>query len=52
VGPLTDACGNGAGPCRSWNVGDGNPQAFVAALAAIQESADGCKDGGGTINPN
>ena len=27
-------------------------QAFVAALAAIQESADGCKDGGGTINPN
>jgi hypothetical protein len=52
VGPLTDACGNGAGPCRHWNVGDGNPQAFVAALAAIQESADGCKDGGGTINPN
>ncbi|HEX7604229.1 MAG TPA: vWA domain-containing protein [Polyangiaceae bacterium] len=52
VGPLTDACGNGAGPCRSWNVGDGNPQAFVAALAALQESADGCKDGGGTINPN
>jgi len=52
VGPLTDACGNGAGPCRHWNVGDGDPQAFVAALAAIQESADGCKDGGGTINPN
>lgn len=52
VGPITDACGNGAGPCRHWNVGDGDPQAFVAALAAIQESADGCKDGGGTINPN
>lgn len=52
VGPLTDACGNGAGPCRHWNVGDGDPQAFVAALAAIQESANGCADGGGTINPN
>jgi hypothetical protein len=52
VGPLTGACGTSPSPCRHWNVGDGNPQAFVAALAAIQESADGCKDGGGTINPN
>lgn len=52
VGGLTDACGNGPGPCRHWNVGDGDPQAFVAALAAIQASADGCADGGGTINPN
>ncbi len=51
VGPITDACGNGAGPCRHWNVGNGDPKVFVAALAAIQESADGCKDGGGTINP-
>jgi hypothetical protein len=51
VGGLTDACGNGAGPCRHWNVGDGDPKAFIAALAAIQDSADGCKDGGGTINP-
>jgi hypothetical protein len=51
VGTLTDACGNGAGPCRHWNVGDGDPAAFVAALAAIQESADGCKPGGGTVNP-
>ena len=51
VGGLTDACGNGAGPCRHWTVGDGDPKAFIAALAAIQESADGCKDGGGTINP-
>jgi hypothetical protein len=24
---------------------------FSAALAAIQESADGCKDGGGFVNP-
>lgn len=51
VGGLTDACGNGAGPCRHWNVGDGDPAAFTAALAAIQESADGCKPGGGTVNP-
>jgi hypothetical protein len=52
VGPLTGACGTSPSPCRHWNVGDGNPQAFIAALAAIQQSADGCADGGGTINPN
>lgn len=51
VGGLTDACGNGNGPCRHWNVGDGNPAAFEAALKAIQESADGCKPGGAVINP-
>ena len=52
VGPLTGACGTSTAPCRHWNVGTGNPQAFIAALAAIQQSADGCADGGGTINPN
>ena len=51
IGGLTDACGNGAGPCRHWNVGDGDPKAFIAALAAIQALPDGCKDGGGTVNP-
>jgi hypothetical protein len=51
VGALADACGDGAGPCTHWNVGDGDAAAFTAALAAIQESADGCKPGGGTINP-
>ncbi len=51
VGGLTDACGDGPGPCVHWNVGDGEPAAFTAALAAIQESADGCKPGGGTVNP-
>jgi hypothetical protein len=51
VGGITDACGNGAGPCRHWNVGDGDPAVFTAALAAIQQSADGCKPGGGTVNP-
>ena len=52
VGPLTNACGTSPAPCRHWNVGDGNPQAFIAALAAIQQASDGCADGGGTINPN
>jgi len=52
VGPLTNACGSTPAPCRHWNVGDGNPQAFIAALAAIQQASDGCADGGGTINPN
>jgi hypothetical protein len=52
VGNLTGACGKSPSPCRHWNVGDGNPNAFIAALAAIQQSADGCADGGGTINPN
>jgi hypothetical protein len=48
---ISDACGNGPGPCRTWNVGNGDPAAFTAALAAIQDSADGCKPGGGTVNP-
>jgi hypothetical protein len=52
VGPLTNACGTSPAPCRHWNVGDGNPQAFIAALAAIQDASNGCVDGGGTINPN
>jgi hypothetical protein len=52
VGAVADACGNGAGPCRHWNVANGDPAVFTAALAAIQESADGCKDGGGYVNPS
>ncbi len=52
VGPLTNACGTSPAPCRHWNVGDGDPQAFIAALAAIQQASDGCVDGGGTVNPN
>jgi hypothetical protein len=51
VGAVTDACGNGNGPCHHWNVGNGDPAVFTAALSAIQESADGCKDGGGYVNP-
>jgi hypothetical protein len=51
VGALTNACGGVAAPCRVWNVGDGDPAGFIQALAAIQESADGCNPGGGTVNP-
>lgn len=51
VGALTNACGNVPAPCRFWNVGDGDPAGFIQALAAIQESADGCKPGGGEVNP-
>jgi hypothetical protein len=51
VGNLTNACGNVPAPCRFWNVGDGDPAGFIQALAAIQESADGCKPGGGYVNP-
>lgn len=51
VGAVKNACGGGVAPCRHWNVGDGDPAVFSAALAAIQESADGCKDGGGFVNP-
>ena len=51
VGALTNACGNVPAPCRHWNVGNGDPAAFIAAMAAIQASADGCAPGGGTVNP-
>lgn len=51
VGTLTNACGNVPEPCHFWNVGNGDPAGFIQALAAIQESADGCKPGGGEINP-
>lgn len=49
---IQNACGSVKEPCTFWNVGDGEPAAFEAALAAIQKSADGCNvDGGGFINP-
>lgn len=51
VGGLSDACGGRGESCHHWNVGDGDPAIFTAALAEIQQSADGCKPGGGTINP-
>ena len=52
VGTLANACGDVAAPCRFWNVGGGDPAGFIQALAAIQESADGCRPGGGTVSPS
>jgi hypothetical protein len=51
VGTITNACGTLPGPCTFWNVGDGEPEAFIAALKEIQKSADGCVPGGGVVNP-
>jgi hypothetical protein len=51
VGALNNACGDVAAPCHFWNVGNGDPAGFIQALAAIQQSADGCNPGGGTVNP-
>lgn len=42
VGTLNDTCGDGAGPCNHWNVGNGDPNVFVEALKAIQQQAVGC----------
>jgi len=42
VGSLADTCGNGAGPCYHWNVGNGDPTVFVEALKIIQQQALGC----------
>jgi len=43
VGTVTDACGNGAGPCHHWNAGDGTSGApLVEALKQIQGLAVGC----------
>ncbi len=58
VGSLADACGNGAGPCRHWNVGNGDAAAFVEALKAIQGLAVGCNyavpktSDAGVVNPD
>ncbi len=51
----TNYC-SGAGPCHYYNVGNGDPQAFIAALQAIQQSAIGCqynmpKADGGVVDP-
>jgi hypothetical protein len=43
VGTISDACGNGAGPCRHFNIGDGNNEALAEALNLIQGFAVACK---------
>lgn len=37
-----DYCAAGVNSCHYYNVGNGDPQAFVAALKQIQQSAIGC----------
>ena len=38
----TNYCAGGISPCHFYNVGNGNPAAFIDALQAIQSSAIGC----------
>lgn len=57
VGAIADACGNGAGPCRHWNVGDGNGNALAEAMKQIQGAAIACQytmptPSFGVVNPN
>jgi hypothetical protein len=33
--PHTDFCGGGPSPCHYWDVGDGQPAAFLSAMASI-----------------
>lgn len=40
--PHNDFC-HGATPCHHYDVGDGNPQAFIQALKQIQASAIACQ---------
>jgi hypothetical protein len=54
--PHTSFCG-GSSPCYSYNVGNGNPAAFTAVLAAIQKSAVACQfsmptTDGGIVDPS
>lgn len=42
IGTVTDACGNGAGPCQSWNVGNGDGNVLGEAMKLIQQTAIGC----------
>ena len=39
----TSYCGGGISPCFFYNVGNGNPQAFIDALKAIQQTAVACE---------
>ena len=57
IGGITNTCGNGAGTCKHWNVGDGNGAVFAEALKQIQASAVGCTyamptTDAGIINPD
>ena len=55
--PHTTHCAGNITPCSFYDVGDGNPEAFVDALQQIQRSVVGCRFGmpmtdAGIIDPN
>jgi hypothetical protein len=57
VGTVTNACGNGAGPCRHWNIGDGTGNTLAEAMKQIQGLAIACQytmpvPAVGVVNPN
>ncbi len=57
VGTVTDACGNGAGPCRHWNIADGTGNTLAEAMKQIQGLAIACQysmpvPAVGVVNPN
>jgi len=41
--PHTSYCGGGITPCHFYNVGNGNPQAFIDTLKSIQQTALACE---------
>ncbi|MGC4068998.1 MAG: hypothetical protein QM784_30995 [Polyangiaceae bacterium] len=43
--PHTTHCAGAISPCSFYDVGDGNPEAFVDALQQIQRSVVGCRFG-------
>lgn len=54
--PHSTHCAGGVNPCSFYDVGDGDPTAFVAALQQIQRSVVGCRFGmpttaGGLVDP-
>jgi hypothetical protein len=57
VGAITDACGNGPGPCRHFNIGEGNNNALATALEQVRGLAIACQYDMpvapvGVVNPN
>lgn len=57
VGAINDACGDGPGPCRHFNIGDGNNNALATALEQVRGLAIACQyempvAPVGVVNPN
>ncbi len=57
VGSVTNACGDGPGPCRHWNIGEGDGNALAEAMKQIQGFAIACQYSmpvpqAGAIDPN